>query len=438
MHNRLAVLAALLVATSNTHAQLCTPTLLTQFHDTRVGQLVADGDILYAVGTTGLSVYLATDPASPGLIATLPLGGASTGDAVLIGDTLYASNGDGMLHVVDVIDPAHPVDFAQLATNVFFENLVVVGPWLAQDNTLGEHQIIDPGTLTIVGTIPGANGTNLFPSDDGRLWALAAGEVRVYEIDNAGQATLAASFAAAVSGTGDGIVRDGLLFLNRGENLTDTTLSIIDVADIQNPVTLSTITVGGGLRGETTLEGSQVFVGTDSFLTIVDFSVPASPFVVARIVNSTDSVQPHGTAIFTAADTITPALRVLDRSGCPTLPVIIAQPASVLVQNPGDAAEFTVAALLANSYRWTRNGVELDDGPEYSGVNSNALTVHATSATSGLFQVIVSNNQGDVASVAAGLAVNQPCRADFNSDGLVDFFDVQAFLNEFAGGCDLW
>lgn len=430
-------LSMLTMLSAGAHAQLCTPNQVNAVSNPRTGQLIHDGDILYAVGQNGLSVYLASDPASPGLIASLPLGGASAGYGLRIGNTLYAANGSGSLHAIDISDPAHPVGVIQAPTSAFIEDLLAVGPWLVQANFIGQHQIIDPLTLAVVGTLPGiAAETTPIPSDDGRLWAAAANEIRVYDIDAAGQPTLAVAFPALVQASSFGIVRDGVLYVSEASISADCDLSIIDLADLQAPIVRSTVPIGGGTRGEFFLEGSQLTIGTNDLVTIVDTTDIDDPFVVTRFSAPAETVAPVGSFLFTGSTSATPALRIFDRSGCPALPVIIGQPESVLAEGVGDSAELRVSALLAGSYQWFRNGAPVADGSGFTGSATPVLTVVATRETQGLYRVVVSNPQGSTVSAEVGLVVETDCAADLAAPfGVLNIFDIQEYINQYNAGC---
>jgi len=103
---------------------------------------------------------------------------------------------------------------------------------------------------------------------------------------------------------------------------------------------------------------------------------------------------------------------------------------------PGGTAAFSVAASPASglSFRWRRGGVPLVDGPTpngsiISGAASATLTisnVHPLDA--GTYDALVANACGSVTGDPAALVV---CTGDWNCDGVVDFNDFLAFLNDF-------
>ena len=94
------------------------------------------------------------------------------------------------------------------------------------------------------------------------------------------------------------------------------------------------------------------------------------------------------------------------------------------------------------TYQWRKNGVPVANGGNVSGATLPTLSftpallgdfasydvqVTAPSACGGGTQVTTS--------AAAILGVTSPCPADFNADGIVDFFDYLDFVNAFSVGC---
>lgn len=114
------------------------------------------------------------------------------------------------------------------------------------------------------------------------------------------------------------------------------------------------------------------------------------------------------------------------------------QPQSVLLGHPGGVAELSVIAAGAGTleYQWRRDGVDLVDGGPISGATSDRLVVDAGAAEVGVYDVVVSNDFGQVISDPAVLAIRPPmCAADFDGNGVLDFFDFLAFQEAFAAGC---
>ena len=88
-------------------------------------------------------------------------------------------------------------------------------------------------------------------------------------------------------------------------------------------------------------------------------------------------------------------------------PVITAQPQNRTL-NATESTTFSVAATSGTplTYRWQRNGVNLAEGANYSGVTTATLTVSsAEPADAGSYRCVVSNSDGSVNSALATLTV---------------------------------
>ena len=90
-------------------------------------------------------------------------------------------------------------------------------------------------------------------------------------------------------------------------------------------------------------------------------------------------------------------------------PVIVTQPKNQLGRPFGSIVTFTlgVASPLDYDYQWFFNGSPLPTNNEYSGTNSNVLTINpATKADQGTYSVIVSNNYGFKKSINVQLTIS--------------------------------
>lgn len=99
----------------------------------------------------------------------------------------------------------------------------------------------------------------------------------------------------------------------------------------------------------------------------------------------------------------------------------------------GDQITLTSAATSSGTvtYRWKKDGVNLFNSAVYAGVTTPTLTIAPTDPTqSGSYTLAVTNTCGVTTSNAAAVIVR--CRADFNDDGSVDFFDYLDFVGAFS------
>ncbi|QOI99498.1 MAG: VCBS repeat-containing protein [Phycisphaeraceae bacterium] len=106
---------------------------------------------------------------------------------------------------------------------------------------------------------------------------------------------------------------------------------------------------------------------------------------------------------------------------------------------PGGTAQLSVESWGAGvQYRWFKDGQPLLTTARVTGVDSPTLTITDVQASdSAVYECRVSN-ACDAKAVHAFLSVvttGPECPADFNADGFVDFFDLDAFIEAFDAGC---
>ncbi|MDX2148778.1 MAG: M12 family metallo-peptidase [Planctomycetota bacterium] len=110
-------------------------------------------------------------------------------------------------------------------------------------------------------------------------------------------------------------------------------------------------------------------------------------------------------------------------------PTIGTQPQNQTV-DAGDPATFSVVAggSPTLSYQWQKNTVDI------LGATASSYSIaSAQESDEGQYRVIVTNPCGIATSFAATLTVNAPsCPADFNQDGIFDFFDYLDFASAYS------
>ena len=88
------------------------------------------------------------------------------------------------------------------------------------------------------------------------------------------------------------------------------------------------------------------------------------------------------------------------------------------------------------AYQWRRDGMRLNDGTGVSGATTATLNIDADPQDVGVYDVVVSNEFGQVTSDGAVLAIRaDPCPSDFDDDGELTIFDFLTFFNAFNAGC---
>ncbi len=114
-------------------------------------------------------------------------------------------------------------------------------------------------------------------------------------------------------------------------------------------------------------------------------------------------------------------------------PIVIGAGPVAQSASAGDPVTFSVAASGSGlTYQWRR------DCRVIPGAVGSSLTLTATHAAQGLYDVLVSNTCGTIVSSSAALVVSGPggCAADFNRDGVLDPDDLSDYVGcYFTGFC---
>jgi len=120
---------------------------------------------------------------------------------------------------------------------------------------------------------------------------------------------------------------------------------------------------------------------------------------------------------------------------------ILQQPESTLVE-VGEEVLLNIASFDQNaSFQWRRSGVALIDEDRVSGSQTDSLTIINAQLvdTNAYTCFVVTSTGGSEESEPAIVAVRgngeAPCVADLTDDGVLDFFDISAFIQAFAAGC---
>lgn len=114
----------------------------------------------------------------------------------------------------------------------------------------------------------------------------------------------------------------------------------------------------------------------------------------------------------------------------------------------GGQAQFSVTIASqpgSRNYRWQRftggNWVNMVDGVRFSGTTTANLTIDDVNQNDQLsYRVVITKECGSTTSNSAFLTVTEPCDADFDGNGRLNFFDFSAFIaayNSQSAGADL-
>ncbi len=88
------------------------------------------------------------------------------------------------------------------------------------------------------------------------------------------------------------------------------------------------------------------------------------------------------------------------------------------------------------SWQWYRNGVAISNDSRFFGTTTPIMTILGVAVgDAGFYHCVATNGCASKSSNASLVAVYNPCAADFNGDGAVDFFDYLDFVAAFSSGC---
>ncbi len=119
---------------------------------------------------------------------------------------------------------------------------------------------------------------------------------------------------------------------------------------------------------------------------------------------------------------------------------IATQPQSLVVEDDSTDFFMQVVATGATSYQWYLDGVAISDlDANYTGTTESVLQIASGPEVEGVYTVEVSDGPFSITSdpayyVYRGQSTPE-CTADLTNDGVLDFFDVSAFLDAFGAGC---
>jgi hypothetical protein len=118
---------------------------------------------------------------------------------------------------------------------------------------------------------------------------------------------------------------------------------------------------------------------------------------------------------------------------------ITLQPQSFVLDEPA-IATMQVAAPNGVDYQWFKDDELIENGPNFDGVTTNTLNITAGPETEGAYTCRVTSEATSDVFSEPGYLVYQgasapACQADFNDDGLLNFFDVSLFIQAYTAGC---
>ncbi|MCC5823664.1 MAG: immunoglobulin domain-containing protein [Phycisphaerales bacterium] len=115
---------------------------------------------------------------------------------------------------------------------------------------------------------------------------------------------------------------------------------------------------------------------------------------------------------------------------CNPAPAIVVGPQDQVLQ-AGDTLILLTGTVGQQPlmHQWFHDGfVVMNDGRISGATTPTLIVTEVTPADSGVYELVVSDNCSDKVSASAVVAVEVPCHADLDDNGVLNFFDIAAFL----------
>jgi hypothetical protein len=240
-------------------------------------------------------------------------------DVEVVGHLAFVADGAAGLRVLDVSDPAAPLEIGALDTPGLATDVEVVGDraYLA-DGPGGIRRVrITPGAAPREDGFLATEDPALAIAVDSRYACVALGEAGLLVVDVSGGTLIARASLPARYWVGGVKMAGDLAFVADGDDLRVIDLSRVSAKE--GPVQIGVVSSGGGQIGDLELAGSTVWMAAGE-LYAIDVSDPANPVRSARWSpdNGVDGVAVSGSLAFVVG---WEGLHVLDTSQRPLTPI---------------------------------------------------------------------------------------------------------------------
>jgi hypothetical protein len=459
-----------------------TPILLGTF-DSAVTMIAVDivGDTAVVLRADGLLLVLdRTDPAAMTMLGQVQLP-ADMREMRIFGDrALVSSFGSGVI-AVDTSNPAEPVIVGSIGLPAGYRIGAISD--LAVFLNQSVVQVVDPAAITLwdLGTT-GAMATVFSVTTSNEIAFITGLFGGTEAIDIADPAMPISLGSVSNIGFGAGIAENnGIVFVADGP----PGLTILDFTDPANPSPLAQDASLGSVT-DVAFAGDYLLAvaragGEPNRLVVLDVSTPASPVVVAEMVspqweggtiftNGDRLVVAHeleGLALYDISDPINPALLgTFEQLGVVSAvafkgDLVLSARTEIILSNWIEILSIVDFEDPANPVfvgeKFSLGGAHdlqvFGDQLLYAGFDKlRLLDISDPAAIEPVAEVTLGSvagraiaPAGSIALIAqqeAGLRIidmsdcppNPPCPPDLNDDGLLDFFDLQVFLNWYASG----
>jgi len=242
-----------------------------------------DGLALVTCEVTGLSILDTADPGSPTVVASVSAPG-SVEDATVDGETLLIAGDSNGLRVVDVGDPAQPVE---LGSTIVLPQTFGVATLGDIAYAIGYHlvaiDVTDPGLPVVLGSEPDVTGNWItIEGDRGYVVSTWGGTASIVDLSSP-SLPIALGTATLASGWWEWPVVIGDHLIVRG-TLNDTFVVVIDASDPMTPAQVASFDVwsfGGLATTGSWLLVPDIIDGLEPAIRVFDMRDPAVPVEVA-------------------------------------------------------------------------------------------------------------------------------------------------------------
>lgn len=432
----LACLAVIGTAVASAHAGPCEPELIGNYTSPGGGLAVClSGHLAFlADGYRGLTILDTTFQTSPLPVGWLDTDGNSQ-DVDVVGNTAFVADGFRGLQIIDVSDPTDPIVLGSYDPEPEIIGLRMVGDlaYLAASTAgLLVVDVSDPFAPQLIGQYSTAPAYTINLDVVGNTVYLASNtKLFVLDVTSPDMPALLTSTSTDVTNAWAVKVVGDLLFIADGS----AGLKLFNGVSGTQLTLVGSLSLFGHAYDVAVDEGRAYVADGWYGLIVVDVSEPATPAIIGLSQEDTDprSLASDGNIFYVAT---THGLDIVDVTTCqPASPTIIAQPTSRVADAGGPLQFFAVSAANAQTYCWRFDGTPIEDGALYFGTRASTLVVAPRPSTEGIYDVVVTNETGSVASEPAVLGVRQPCAGDVNGDGVLNLDDVDNFVQSFIAGC---
>lgn len=449
------------------------------FNSSAAHEIAVSSDTLYLYSLNDRSIIALdiTDRTAPTLIGTVRDGDVHQNlirEMDVDGDRLYAVDDDDGLLVFDVQDPIDPELLGRFDTAYVATDFTLNGFNAFVTSTLWDFEVVDIPRLTspdaLYATLP-LPGTSQGVTKIDETLLIPAGPDGIH-IVNVSNPEIPAYLGTNQTPANE-LVREGSLLY---ASWSEPAVTILDATDPTNLQTVGSIDIPGtteisgiAIQGDLALLSRKLDLSL--LLYFVDISDPASPNVIntytlpwyaesieisgnyaflacsirgIRVIDISDPITPHEAAVL---DTFIPHELFLQNQTLYALQAAVFQRTPGLhiidIQNPispTQTAQFSTES--------SPNDLFVQGGHAYISTVSNGLTIvdvsdqssptPAGSHWAASLGLHIENEIAYTAMGTNGIGVidvsdcDQLCVVDFNADGMLDFFDVSAFISAYT------